>query len=1147
MQAKDRRAELNKVKYNLPSSEIPALLRNLGAYPYFQTLYAPNATPTSYKDFRNALPLTYRDLDRELTWAAAVLKNLEELLTDFVQLERRFMNAWLLGNYEQAHDTLSTIESHFGKSSWLIEKRLALLQNQLGLESQKQYAYSIRNDAQASHWAKFMTFNHSMRMEPSVSSASYGRMISNQMSKPGVEELRAHVQRYTQPDLPLDPHYLLQIVGWDESSPVVDRYFTMLKLGQQLNSVRDGDQHQKAALASYTSALGAAKLQVHDYRLDNILYIMRLEHRRIVPCPYTLQVYDHYALGNYSQSLQQAKRLIEESPCRADLYEIYVKSCLRLKRNPIDTMAATPLSRVLSAYESVISKSNAYADSVEALQKAALAINDPTISSHIAHLLKREQSRDEYAETTAHVANITAPIGNPWQLTTFNVLCTENGGGDKLFENFVDSPSLKLQRAITLPARSCEDALSAAIFNEVPDYRRDFYAARILERYGRISEASELYERWLGSDYPPLYFDSVLRLIWARFLGQSYDDILPLIARTYIRSPFTFASMPVGEVLAAVQLLEPSQFASTPALAIVHDIYFKHISTDLDGERSDAFEDYLASVDTPRPSQLRDLLASATGSSRDILLYYLRYICVPRIMDRYTVFSGTTDLLSERIAICQLLSEQDPVNGLSYSDEIRVITQELVVGEGLRQVEQSRIYVDTESIRESVDKALSESFTRYTQLPADGTVSGSRRIVLQQVGQLISDTKRSVLYLPMDERTAFLNSMLELFGAHFVMNPRHGLSAYLSGRIRHGILPNHLRSPIQLGHLATVKDSKTGTYHPNEYWLSRYPDLPADTREQLGKRLADFTSEIDNLIQIVNQTWIKVKGLNTPDGLFDFVYSPNDLERLETEVQSVENYEEFVNALFKFFWEFTELSLSRVRDRMEDTLKPAVVRSFDELDASLASLFAGAPFPELEAAITKARTDMLTTLETVKSWFRLSSTAEKPDFELDTLLEIAIRSTNNCFRYSPLEPRTTLTTHLRFHGATLTSLVELLFLLLSNIVLRSGISDRSPDVIIEVTDLAVDWIRFSITNEVSFSTCKEKAEAEKSIAEVKELMSRNDPSTVLERDRGTGYARVQKILTHDLNCEHHIEFDLTPEETFQVVVDLNTSRLRANG
>ncbi|MCA0301878.1 MAG: hypothetical protein LCH95_05675 [Proteobacteria bacterium] len=1144
MAATNRRAYLSEIKGSLSLPTIPALLHCLAQYPYFQDLYAPGARARSYAEMRPSKLLQGYDLERELVWTVSVLRVYEAELSAFVVLERQFLDALLQGSFDTAGAILLAVEQRFGLSGWLLEKRLTLLQEQEGLDAQKRFSFQVRKDSAASPWAHFLAFYHSMRVEPSMTVAGMESFIDSQLAGPNYDVLRQYAKSHFLPEHRPQVDAASTTLFLDGNASIVDRYQAFLRVALLLCT------SGPATTALLSNALSLAPINVADYRLQNIIFAVQGCPTALTPptCSSTLHVFDSYTTGDYETTRDLASKILAESASRADIYELYVKACLQLGLSASELHSNTPLSRLLQAYENILNRTSTYVESVESIRKCVLVFNDIIVTTHVTHLLRREVLRDELTNETEIAASLSSPIGNPWQLTSFRKFHRDPNTPFGLFSECASSPAIQLQSLISLPkdASSCDEVLCHPLFQLLPKPRHDFYKARLLERHGRLEEASALYEQWLGTNYAPLYFDTIFRLTWAKFLQGSYEEVLMLIARTYLRSPFTYASLPVGEVLQKVQELDPPRFATTPALAIVHDIYFRHVSPLFDGERSDAFEDYLTSVNCTRPSQLKDMLVAQHGTAREILLYFLRYLCVPRIMDHSTAFEGTVDLLNERIAVCQLLAETDRPNASAYADEIRVITQELIVNAGVQQVEQSRIHVDTESIRQSIEKPFIESYVRYMQLRETDTSGTFRRIVLHEVGEVVSETTRGILYVPLDERTAFLNVLVRQLGAHFVMNPRHGLNAYLSGRIRHGILPNHLRSPLRLAHLATLRDSRTGEYYPNHHWMNQLDDLDEITRSQLGKRLAQFTQQIDELIDTVNQKWIQIRRPNTPEGLFDFNYRQQDITDLAATIGEPESFDQFLDFLFKFHWDYTEICLAQVRKRIDEELKRRVISAFDELESDLTTLLHGDHYPELHAAIARSRTAMMTTLDTVRGWFRLSKATEKPDFDLTTLVDIAVRSTNLCFRYSPLSPKVSLEVATRLRGASLAHLVELLCLLLSNIIQHSGVLGQAPNVAITVAHTSQKWLGFTITNEVRFAGAKDLEDAQKSIADVKDLLSRNDPSSVLDRHGGTGYARVQKILNHDLKCAHSIDFNLKGTTVFEVCIELDARHLEVS-
>ena len=111
-----------------------------------------------------------------------------------------------------------------------------------------------------------------------------------------------------------------------------------------------------------------------------------------------------------------------------------------------------------------------------------------------------------------------------------------------------------------------------------------------------------------------------------------------------------------------------------------------------------AYDNFLNSLGLNRPTQLFDI-ASSCGIEPRELLEFLARVCTLDVLACSYHFSGTKDLESERIRICQFLSEIDATRIKIYSEEISTITSRSLIREGIRQIEVSKIYVDENVIR----------------------------------------------------------------------------------------------------------------------------------------------------------------------------------------------------------------------------------------------------------------------------------------------------------------------------------------------------------------------------------------------------------------------------------------------------------------
>lgn len=98
----------------------------------------------------------------------------------------------------------------------------------------------------------------------------------------------------------------------------------------------------------------------------------------------------------------------------------------------------------------------------------------------------------------------------------------------------------------------------------------------------------------------------------------------------------------------------------------------------------------------------------------------------------------------------------------------------------------------------------------------------------------------------------FYGIIYSQFVADLIMNEEYGLVRYLSSEIRHGVMPNQMRSVFEAESLVTEIDAD-GNYKQNNFWVSKYKSLLNDhTKTLLKNRLNTFSSDVDKLIKASN-------------------------------------------------------------------------------------------------------------------------------------------------------------------------------------------------------------------------------------------------------------------------------------------------------
>jgi len=163
----------------------------------------------------------------------------------------------------------------------------------------------------------------------------------------------------------------------------------------------------------------------------------------------------------------------------------------------------------------------------------------------------------------------------------------------------------------------------------------------------------------------------------------------------------------------------------------------------------------MAEFGCARPSRLVDRVDNI-GRTR--LIYFLRYICIPRVFDDTIDFASVTEIDEERIAVCQRLIDLDSVHKDEYATEIKAITREANIYQALKKVESSKIFVDEAGIRSAVEATLKDAFERFQRLSRSPDLTYQVEKISKLIEELLSDNATidlKSIRLPASERRVF--------------------------------------------------------------------------------------------------------------------------------------------------------------------------------------------------------------------------------------------------------------------------------------------------------------------------------------------------------------------------------------------------------
>ena len=1067
-------------------------------------------------------------IDRELAWYACEFRLFSKQLQLFSEIEASFSQALLLGNYDIAHKILSTSRDVFGYSLWGLENQIALLELTEGIESQKSLTQSIVKNETVSDSLKLFTYFYSVRTERNISPEKYQSIFSKRF--PTAASAENPLGQYMAFKLHFfgDVQFLSipEILALDRNSSLIDRYLTFGRVCQLV--ISDPSQnsllpHVRRVLSILPSSFFMGRFSALEMHADGHHFSSTDTFPTLL-----LTLLDQYTIGDYEESARGAVAAIPANPTAIDLYELHVKSNIRIGKTATPIADSFPLwQRLLSRMTDVLTKNERSYDAYQEILKLVYTFPLHPWSAQLFGFLMREYKHDA-SRIPLHYSSycdLHASTYNPKQGRIFKDAARRRQYFDEMRKRYPNSPTVALFRITSCDQCDLDITLSDLA---LPTLRNLKYSAYLAERNGDLELAKVLYRDLAKSDDVLAFQDGTEGLARTHLNSGAMGDASDLIVNTFLSNVNFRAKLPVIEVLNAIERAYETSAPVSLSTAILYDIYSKYVSSNKDIQKALAYEHFLWSNECLKPSDLRPII---TRFDLKQAVYFLRHICVFNVLDSSIEFESSEAVETERILICQLMTELDPSSSEFYSEEIKTITQRLLINRGLRAIEQSKIYVDVPGIRESVDQELRETYLRFKTLSEKTPNNEVTEELILRLQTFTLKNQSIQFVLPGSETYDVFKEFFFTLRDRFVSSNEHGLDAYLSVGIRHGTLAGQLRSPLERANLVTQKDKK-GIYKNNEHW-GRYlesRDSYESTIAHVQKKLAAFAHDVDQLIDVLRNQWLQIKTEErNPSGLFDFSITFSSLRDLQKRVALLASYEEAVDLVIEDLWRMTDKSLSHIRSRISTQYKRDFTSLFERLQLELHEVDFDSSIATLDDAVAISRTAIQDEVDKISSWFTRSGHAALPDFDIELPVDIALKMINNIHPTRPMHLDSRVIGEQKLAGSSLKNLVDVVFILFDNIAKHCQIGDRAPMVSIDCSchDKRLSLI---VKNELG-PDYDQKAEKRK-LSKLKDEIGNEKFKDKVRLEGGTGLHKVAKILAIDLGCTYTMDFLFDREKRF---------------
>jgi len=1102
---------VSQLREQMEPATFPSLVDALPMFPHRGYPLLPSLG-MSLKAFRTTAPLMNSvPTTRELDWAAAVFIHRAGALNAFFEMKNLLENYLLLGQYDECEKSLDRIEEVFGFSFWLLELRIAVLQLGKGLEAQKNYLASVRKLRSEGSLISFLGYYASWRNEGTVNPFHYKKTTKEKAADWKVpKEFRTYLLFKLTNECELSEAALSTILRYEASYSLIDYYESYVQLAVKFLS-----RELQSFAGLFRSSLLALADALSDKRLFKLLSITdNIPSTYLSRCKIRSLDTDCEILIQNSTSLQnKIERQVRENP--DDIHLWYNGAIAEIdSEQPLfeSNGLGRKFARILKA---VIEKKSDLEE--RRLEGARLILNFPlpSVTQFEAFFWPQISSNPHPNLVEQLAAFLSSPYLDPRFLRSIpsdrrpryaEELTTAYGAHQVLeFEawraGIVSDPNVQ---------NLLETSVSPALFKEVLIEHsvaadRNDEALKIAKQL--VAQDSSRYrhvaERWIAE---------------CLFKLERVEEAINYVCLVSISDSNVIPVMPLAKCATSLNKALRARLASKLSTPIVLDLYTRNFEMAFESERNYAYEDFLTAHGLEKPSQLKELVSQF---ERTFLIYYLQYVCVPEVMQVSTVFSSSRELDEERLAICAILAEIDPENLEEHEMEIREMTRKLVVRRGVREVEQSKIFVDMAAIRRWAEKSLKESFVRYGMLSSAGLDAGGAGID-NAIRDMLTGTPVSeeYLHLPKNETSDLLVNMINDFFQQCLMNPSHGLDCYLSMRIRHGALAGQLRVPLEEERIITRREGPLDEYQENEYWKVHISASPAEL-DELDERMREFSKEFDSFVDQIANDYIQIRSAEKPHGLFQLQLNALTVRALASDIsKSNSSFEDFLDICADLFWQVLEFRLKDVRQTIEERVKPGMTLLFETFRTDLKKLQEPFMSYQLDGAIVNAQTKAQQALEQVKDWFRVPKPLTESTFTFEEIVDISLGGVRNLHRDFNPDLSVKVPADL-FRLGQLGLFSDIFFIVLDNVRTHSGMSDPWVKVSARLDDAQLE---IEVVSEVA-SNSYTVDDADR-VSQIKETIAQGEGGYLraVRSEGGTGLKKLRNILRREGSPTNQPEF-----------------------
>jgi len=1081
--------------------------------------------------------LTSVELTSELNLVLIGIRKYKYEINLFLKYKETYEAYLLTGDYENADKQLAKIETEICYSLWSLENRFVLKELSGKASENKELLGQFNETNNSKGVTKYLAHYLSLRAEHSLSINRYFNDLELSLNNLKDTNIKEAFQNYYRFKLTFLNHIDFsnygEIIALDFSHSIIDRYLNLTKVLTNLlavSSYLDETKEKKVALKNYLQNRINYLIRKIE---DPVLYKLKLlSGEAIFPAfdikksQNEIKIIDNYTSGLYDVAEKELQKLLLVNPTQFDLYVLYINSLIYQKKIFVPVGNKKSLqNEILNDLFKIISVTTNPDQAAMNLLRIANNITSCSLSYGITDFVYFQTQGKKERKL---LSRISYNIANPIIYDVF----TEDA--DKL--NFLNMLSEKFPNSITV--KFFQEKLKGLDYlikyeKKIPEGKFKVELARKYQEKNDFLNAVKEWEFLISNykDTAPILETAIVNLFQCYLKLDQPNRCIELFVDSFFFNNHIIDKIEVHELLSKIH---SNKFRNVDK-GINLPIFYTIVDADV-VETHIAFELFNNSCGVEKPSQL---LSKISEFDEKKFMFFLEYTCSPKVLMHSTFINNSKERLEERLSIANFIREKAPSNK-NIIAEIKNIDNILVIQQGLIDLDESKIYVNEQGI---VENELQEYRAVYERFEVISRITDKGKLLILEGGKLTTYSSQENTEM---EKIEYSNNpvfdiYMELFNAvkDKFLNSQFGIVAYLSTRIRHGVLVGELRPIFETHNLITLKEGNSSNYRRNNHWDIIYNSYSKEQKEQIQITLSDFASKIDGVIFDLIKKHLQVyKAESNEEGWFNYEFDLNELWYHSVAAIYSQSFEDFVQGIFEVLWIRTDENLKYIREKIQNDVLTQFNTYFDELERQIINQLGEQNSEPIRKAIKDCSTEVQTVIQKISRWFKRSE-IKAADFKLSELINIVAEYTSK----SSWQKRLQLTREINFDcnikGEYKTHFADLIRIFLENIIKHSSenVFDLKCKIASQLEQENI--LKITVENEIT---------DENSIEILRSIWNENAPDTSKLINEGkSGYHKAFKILTSDLRCSKNecLKTNISEDEKlFSVLLSINITDLK---